>query len=133
MSSHVQGGYAVITVGQFANVCEARKAGRISFLALRVWLAAHEQRAKRCTAKGRVLFTVKELAKLIDRKLSERSVGRALRELHSVSLLDWTPEGIHFSSEVQHDAAEFAESLGTDARRPVPVPRMILRALFRHK
>src|SRR5262249_15046166 len=127
MRTNVDGGYAVITVGQFANVCEARRAGRISFLALRVWLAAHEQRAKRCTATGRVVFTVKELAKLIDRKLSERSVGRALRELGALSLLDWTPGGIQFSSEVQSDAAGFAESLGTDARRPVPVPRFILR------
>src|SRR5689334_20850509 len=123
MKTRVDGGYAVITVGQFANVCEARRSGTISFLALRVWLAAHEQRAKRCTAKGRVLFTVAELSKLIDRKLPERSVRRALRELAARSLIDWTPSAIVFLSNVRADAAEFAEALGTDSRRPVPVPR----------
>lgn len=56
MKTYVQGGYVTITVGQFANVCEARKSGRISFLGLRVWLACHEQRAKRCTAKTPVRF-----------------------------------------------------------------------------
>ena len=57
MATEVDGGYVVITVGQFASVCAARKDGIISFLALRVWLAAHEQKAKRCLAKGRLSFT----------------------------------------------------------------------------
>lgn len=65
MQTSVDGGYALITVGQLANVCAARKENRITFLALRTWLAAHEQRAKRCTARGRVRFTLSELARLV--------------------------------------------------------------------
>lgn len=132
MKTRVDGGYAVITVGQFANVCEARRAGRISFLALRVWLAAHEQRAKRCCAKRLVRFTARELAVLIGRGTAEAAVRRALRKLQELSLIDWSEEAIRFPSEVTPDAETFAESLGTHSRRPVPVPRFILRALFRH-
>jgi hypothetical protein len=133
MKTTVQGGYAVITVGQFANVCEARKSGRISFLALRVWLAAHEQRAKRCMAKGRVLYTQKELSGLIGRGLSELSVSGAMRELHRHQLIEWSPTGIRFPTEVSPEAQETLNSLQTNSRRPVPVPRFVLRGLFRHK
>ncbi|MDL5047330.1 hypothetical protein QQ054_15025 [Oscillatoria amoena NRMC-F 0135] len=131
MKTYVQGGYVTITVGQFANVCEARKSGRISFLGLRVWLACHEQRAKRCMAKGQVLFTVGELARLI-RRASERAVTRALSELQANQLLDWSEAAIQFPSGLQPEAEDLANSLGTKSERPVPVPRYILRGLFRH-
>src|SRR6266487_4164601 len=98
MASRVDGGYAVITVGQFASVCGARKAGLISFLALRVWLAAHEQRAKRCLARGRVSYTVHELASLV--RVSDASVKRALAELARSSLIDWSEMRIEFPQVV---------------------------------
>jgi len=66
------GGYVLISVGQFANVCAARREQQISFLAFRVWLAAQEQCAKRCTAKRR-FFTVAELARLVRAKLLQLS------------------------------------------------------------
>lgn len=132
MKTRVDGGYAVITLGQFASVCEARKLGRISFLALRVWLAAHEQRAKRCTAKGKIRVTAQELARLIGGGTTKISVVRVLRKLQELSLIEWSEEAIRFSGEVTADAAKLAHSLGTDSRRPVPVPRFILRAIFRH-
>lgn len=121
-----------ITVGQFANVCEARKSGRIGFLSLRVWLAAHEQRAKRCTARGRVLFTAKELSRLVH-GTTERAVRNALFELRANQLLDWSEDRIQFPVGLHPEAAELANSLRTKSDRPVPVPRFVLRGLFRHK
>jgi hypothetical protein len=125
----IQGGYVLISVGQFANVCAARRDREISFLALRVWLAAHEQRAKRCLAKKKY-FTVIELARLVRERAS--SVERALRELTRSELLVWTQTTIEFPRDLTAQGEEFAEDFGTSPRRPVPVPRRVLRALFRH-
>jgi hypothetical protein len=130
MASRVDGGYAVITVGQFANVCAARKSGLISFVALRVWLAAHEQRAKRCTARGRISYTVRELARLV--RIPEASAKRALAELSRFSLLTWSETIIEFPQVLLGISEEIASRLGTKPTRPVPVPRYVLRALFRH-
>jgi hypothetical protein len=130
MVTRVDGGYVVVTVGQFANVCAARKSGAISFLALRVWLATHEQRAKRCTARGRVFFKTDEIARLV--RVAEASVVKALSELQGHALIRWSETEILFPNEVNPDARPFAQELGTNPRRPVPVPRFILRALFRH-
>jgi hypothetical protein len=131
MSSIVVGGYASITVGQLANVCAARKEGLISFLALRIWLAAHEQRAKRCTAKGRVVYTVKELAQLT--QMSESSAARALGQLHTNKLISWSVGEIKFPQDVGENARGLVRACSTSANRPVPIPRFILRTLYRHK
>jgi len=130
MQTSVDGGYALITVGQLANVCAARKDGRISFLALRTWLAAHEQRAKRCTAKGWFRYTTAELARLV--RAPERSVCRAVRELTDCGLFTWTKRVIEFPSTVLDFAEDLAAELGTSPKRPVPIPRYLLRAVFRH-
>jgi hypothetical protein len=130
MGSAVAGGYLVITVGQFANACAARKQGRISALALRVWLACHEQRAKRCTAKGAVCYTERELARLAG--CSVAAATRALRELHASEIISWSEERIDFPEIVHEWAASFAGALGTSAKRPVPVPRFVLKTLSRH-
>ncbi len=131
MSAVVVGGYASITVGQLSNICAARKAGAVSFLALRIWLAAHEQRAKRCTAKGRVVYTVGELAKLV--RVSEASAHRALKELRAHGLIHWSASDILFPQTLSENARQLAKACGTSPQRPVPIPRFILRALFRHK
>jgi hypothetical protein len=125
----LQGGYVLISVGQFANVCAARENKEITFLALRVWLADHEQSAKRCTSK-RKYFTVLELAGLVRERAS--AVERALRELTAKDLLLWSQTAIEFSRMLTSEGEEFAENFGTSSRRPIPVPRRVLRALFRH-
>jgi hypothetical protein len=125
----IQGGYVLISVGQFANVCATRKNREISFLALRVWLEAHEQSAKRCTSK-RKYFTVLELARLVREKAS--AVERALRELTAKELLVWSQTAIEFSRVLTAEGEKFAQNFGTSPRRPIPVPRRVLRALFRH-
>lgn len=131
METTVEGGYALISVGQFANVCAARKDGLISFVALRVWLAAHEMRAKRCTAKGRVHYSTDELARLV--RVPAKTAVKALSELVRHGLIDWQPTGICFPEILQDYAVDLAAELGTKPSSPVPVPRYILRALFRHK
>jgi len=123
----IQGGYVLVSVGQFANVCVARRDRQISFLALRVWLAAHEQRAKRCTSK-RKYFTVVELARLVREKTS--SVERALGELSARELLVWSQRAIEFPRQLTAEGEQYAENFGTSPQRPVPVPRRVLRALF---
>jgi len=125
----IEGGYVLISVGQFANVCAAKREGDISLLALRVWLAAHEQKAKRCIAK-RKRFSVLELAQLVRESL--KTVQRALRELVSLELISWSESDISFSRDLTPVGEELAADLGTSPLRPVPVPRRILRALFRH-
>ena len=132
MATEVEGGYVLVTVGQFANVCAAKIAGEISFLALRVWLAAHEQRAKRCTASGPVRFTASELAALIG-GASEKGVSAALDRLRSLRLLRWDENHIDFQRELLPEASLLASRLGTSPFRPIPVPRFLLRAIFRHK
>lgn len=125
----IEGGYVLISVGQFANVSAARREGEISFLALRVWLAAHEQLAKRCTSK-RKRFTVVELARIVRAKSS--SVESALQALARLRLLTWSEASIEFSRELTPDGEDLASEFGTSPSRPVPVPRRVLRALFRH-
>ena len=127
--TNIEGGYVLVSVGQFASVCAAKREGEISFLALRVWLAAHEQLAKRCTAK-RKRFTVLELSRLVRAKVS--SVESALRELSALGLLHWSDGAIKFPRELTSAGEELASEFGTSPQRPVPVPRRVLRALFRH-
>src|SRR5690349_14328166 len=133
METTVAGGYVLVTVGQLANVCAARKAGEISFLALRIWLATHEQLARRCTAKGAVHYTAAELCALIGCGVTERSTVRALGELERHGLLSWSETHIQHPSNLAPQAAALASALGTDHKRTVPIPRRVLRALFRHK
>lgn len=119
----------LISVGQLSNVCAARKGRAISFLALRVWLAAHELKAKRCIAQ-RKLFTVSELATLIRER--EGSVKRALSEITSRGLIAWSEREISFPRTISPEGEEIASDFGTSPQRPVPVPRRVLRAIFRH-
>jgi hypothetical protein len=125
----IQGGYVLISVGQFANLCAARDEKRISFLAFRVWLAAHEQKARRCMAKHR-RFTTGELAELVREK--PKAVERALRQLAAEKLICWSESAIEFPRDLTPSGEEIASDFGTSPKRPVPVPRRLLRAMFRH-
>jgi hypothetical protein len=133
MKTAVEGGYVLVTVGQLANVCAARKAGEISFLSLRVWLATHEQLARRCTATGAVRYTTAELRALFGSSVTERAIAAALRELARDKLLSWSEESIEHPRELAARAGDFASQLGTNHKRSVPIPRRVLRLLFRHK
>jgi hypothetical protein len=132
MEAKVAGGYVLITVGQLANVCAARKSGAISFLALRVWLATHEQCARRINTELRN-YKSDELVALIAGGVTRARIQRAIRELVRENLLSFTTSVITHATELRPDAATIASELGTNPGRRVPIPRRLLRALFRHK
>ena len=133
MKTAVQGGYVLVTVGQLANVCAARKAGAMSFLSLRVWLATLEQRARRSVAPGTVRYSVKELRALMGPEVTEHGIESALRALSRNGFVQWSPTSIEHDTTLSHLGEELATQLGTKHERRVPIPRRVLRALFRHK
>jgi len=133
MKTAVQGGYVLITVGQLANVCAARKEGAITFLALRVWLATLEQRARRCFASKTVRYSVSEIRELMGSGVTDHGIESALRALARAGFLQWSKTGIDHGTELTPSGEAFASLLGTNHRRRVPIPRRVLRALFRHK
>ncbi|MCZ2078322.1 MAG: hypothetical protein LC130_25405, partial [Bryobacterales bacterium] len=129
MESLVDGGYVLITVGELANVCAARKSGALSFMALRVWLATHEQRTRRVGREGDAKYDFPELRNLLGNGATVPRVARSIRDLKSLGLLDWSSRRIDHTGDLTADAASLAAELGTHHRRTVPVPRRLLRAL----
>src|SRR5215510_6631122 len=121
METTVAGGYVLVTVGQLANVCAARKEGTISFLAVRVWLATLEQRMRRRSSSGAVHFNADELRNLVN--CSHDRVQRAIRELVRERLLRWTETEIEHPAELSACGAALAQQLGTSDRRLIPLPR----------
>ncbi len=133
MEKSIYGGYVVITVGQIANICTAKREKRVSFAALRVYLACFEILAKRCVSRGKKpSFQVTEIAKLIG-GATDDTISRALRELQREKLLNWSETSITINPMlISEEAKEVAEALGTSQKRPVPIPRRLLRTLVRH-
>ncbi|HQH27597.1 MAG TPA: hypothetical protein PLP17_09400, partial [Oligoflexia bacterium] len=138
METAVQGGYRVIRAGELISLIEARKAGDITFTALRAYLGCHILAASRAAAAGRfnasgpVRYTLKELHQRLGKDISEEAITSALEQLERRELLKFREEGIEFlAAERPHWSA--AAELHTDPARPVPIPRFILRAILRHK
>ena len=130
MSETVQGGYRVIRAGELISLIDARKAGDITFTALRAYLGCHILAASRFNACGPVRYTVKELRQRLGKDISEEAITSALEQLERRELLKFREEGIEFlAAERPHWSA--AAELHTDPARPVP--RFLLRAILRHK
>jgi hypothetical protein len=137
------GGYKVITVVQLCNGLAAFDAGRISFRALRIYFAtfaavAVREAAKRSTHANRgrprdgVLFRTDELAKLAG--LAEGEVRGLLRRLVCSGLLTYSESAITAATHALPDAetlSQLAAGGGRSPRRPVPIPRPLLRLLAR--
>jgi hypothetical protein len=137
------GGYKAITVIQLCNGLAAYDAGRIGFRALRIYFAtfaavAVREAAKRTTcprhgrARDRVRFRIDELAKLSG--LAESQVRGLLRCLVHAGLLTFSEPAITTASHALPGAEELARlaaGSGRSPRRPVPVPRPLLRLLAR--
>lgn len=102
-------------------------------MALRVWLATHEQRTRRVGREGDAKYDFPELRNLLGNGATVPRVARSIRDLKSLGLLDWSSRRIDHTGDLTADAASLAAELGTHHRRTVPVPRRLLRALFRHK
>jgi len=132
VSGTVQGGYRVIRAGELITLIEARKAGDITFTALRAYLACHILAASRFNARGPVRYTLKELRQRLGKDITEEGIEAALEQLERRELLRFREEGIEFLAGDRPHWSAGAE-LHTDPSRPVPVPRFILRAILRHK
>ena len=96
MKKAVIGGYISFTAGELATLCALRKAKVLSFAALRVYLACHEIKAKRCQAKKQIRYTVAEIIKLLKTGAGEQSVRKALRELETLGLLSFSERHISY-------------------------------------
>ena len=132
METQVQGGYRCIRAGELITLIEARKAGDITFTALRAYLGCHILAASRSNACGPVRYTVKELQQRLGKDISEEGITSALEQLERRELLKFREEGIEFlAAERPHWSA--AAELHTNPARPVPIPRFILRAIIRHR
>lgn len=139
----LHGGYKTITVVQLCNGLAAYDAGRIGFRALRIYFAtfaavAVREAAKRTTSmtRGRprdgVRFRTEELAKLAG--LEEGEVRGLLRRLVRSGLLAFSESAISAATNALPDAealSQLAAGSGRSPRRPVPVPRPLLRLLAR--
>jgi hypothetical protein len=91
-----------------------------------------EERAKRCTAKHNVGFTHAELARLAG-GLGEKTLRASLYELAHEGLLYWSETKIELLSLLVPEGVALSEQLGTSPKRPVPIPRRLLRLLAKHK
>lgn len=140
----MQGGYQAVTVGQMANGLWAAGEKGIGWSGFRVYLACLELLAIRDAArrsrprqpKGRVhhcCFRLGELVRLTG--LRPAAVRRALSALKAAGLLDFQPAAIAIRREVLEAAEPLGGALAgsRSLRRPVPVPRVLVRYWARQR
>ncbi len=139
----MNGGYGSVTVGQLANGLWAWKAGQISFSAFRVYLACFEMLNVR-KAAARVVKPVRRQRKITPRyrlreigrltSLKPRTIQRALGDLQRARLLTFAESTIQVAeSPVVGAEGEWALlACGRSERRPIPLPRPLLRFLARN-
>lgn len=137
-------GYKTITPIQWANVVWALEQKHIDHHAVRVYLACfvlvavrEAARRSRCRRgeqpKELSRYRVGELERLT--RLSAREVRRSLRHLRAAELLSFTEGEI----AIANDALPGSEPLQTELacrrspRRPIPVPRSVLRFLSQNR
>lgn len=124
------GKYSLIPATALCAAWQAYREGRIRFIDLRVWFAAHEIVERRCVlAKNRLpSYRLEELAVLVGSGAGEH-LQSSLRRLMDTSLLEWTSTRIDFPPcEVGAGLANMLR-LVANYRRKVPIPRRILRYL----
>jgi DNA-binding transcriptional ArsR family regulator len=136
----ISGGYKTQTVAQVGNLLSSYNRKEISLRALRIYMAALAIVATREAAKRsrpvwknkkaitpRFLFT--ELAELTE--LSESNVKRELKKLEKAGLLLFSETEIQFTDRPLPQAIENIGFLSgsRSAKRPVPIPRPMLRYL----
>jgi DNA-binding IclR family transcriptional regulator len=133
-------GYKTLTPIQLGNLLHALAARQLPWLAARVCLACVElvaireaaQRVRRLRRDRRVVqseFQRSELETLTG--LNTRSVARALGCLQRVGLVEFKATAIALAELPMPEAGETIRDLagGRSVRRPVPVPRTVLRFL----
>jgi Mn-dependent DtxR family transcriptional regulator len=133
-------GYKTLTPIQLGNLLHALAVRQLPWLAARVWLACVElvaireaaKRVRRLRRDRRVVqseFQRSELETLTG--LNARSVAQALGRLQRIGLVEFKATAITLADPPMPEAGETIRDLagGRSARRPVPVPRTVLRFL----
>jgi hypothetical protein len=115
-----EGGFCLISVGALLQSWQAYRDGSIQYQDLRVWFAAHELAARRCTLrKGRTpAYRVDELAGLL--RGGRKPFRGSLSRLEASGLMSWGSSAITFPKPESSTRLE---------KRLVPVPRRALRFL----
>jgi hypothetical protein len=133
-------GYKTVTPIQLGNLLHALAARQLPWLSARVWLACVElvaireaakrvRRLRRDRRKVESEFQRSELEELTG--LNARAVTRALGCLQRIGLVEFKATAITLADLPMPEAGETIRDLagGRSARRPVPVPRTVLRFL----
>lgn len=130
------GGFVFITGTSILSAWWAYRRGIVSLLDLRVWLAAFELMARRCSVqKGRLpRFSMSELCTLVGSK-SDCSISRSISALVRAGLLTWSETRVTAGPGLRDTADNdgirleaLLEQVPNHSRR-VPVPRRIVRML----
>lgn len=138
----VQSGYKTITPVEIANCLQAWETGEISYQGLRVYFGSFAMQAIREAArrsarrKGRrpmakPRYRVSEVCGLTG--LSDRTVKRELRSLTGASLVGFSEHEIVFHKAPLVGSEKLCKGLAgkRSSRRPIPVPRSVLRFIAR--
>ncbi len=114
------GGFCFISAGALLRCWGEYRAGNVEYRDVRVWFAAHELVARRCTlGKGRKpAYNEQELAGLV--KGRGKHFRSSLRRLEARSLLCFGESALTFPRP---------ETTSRQERRLIPVPRRTLRFL----
>lgn len=139
----MRSGYKCVTPVQLANIVQALREGRINHHAFRVWFACVEMTAIREAArrvrakKGETTarfdrFRVGEIEELTG--LVARSVKRAIRVLAGAGLMHFSEREIVVTKDGLPASDLLREELACrrSPKRPIPVPRPMLRFLARN-
>jgi hypothetical protein len=134
----IEGGYKTLRVFEISNLIESLKAKRISLrtsqlffsaVALIATYEAHKRsRTKNFRRAGEITqFSISKLSELSG--LSEGAVKCELRKLKKLGLITIEKGEIRISQEVEESETLALLSGGRSIKRPVPIPRYVLRFL----
>lgn len=136
-------GYKTITMGQLGNLLWTLQTKELDLKGFRVFMACQEMVAIRETVhrmrakegKGSRRFVRYETSELERRTaLPTVAVRKGLRCLQRLGLLSFCEQEIQFEDRPPMGPETFADELagGRSVRRPIPVPRTVLRFLARN-
>lgn len=140
------GGYKTLTPIQIANLLHGLSSKLIAWPSARVFFACAEMlaireavaRTTRRRVRGKKVavapaFDAAEMGKITG--LSRRAVGRAISQISQVGLIRLSSTDLQLSAEPIEGVGDTLEALagGRTLKRPIPVPRRVLRFLARQQ
>ncbi len=134
----IEGGYKTLRVFEISNLFESLSAKRISLRTSQVFFSvvaliatyeAHKRSRKKDFRRvGEIVqFSISKLSELS--KLSEGAVQSELRKLKKLGLITIEKGEIKVSQEIEESETLEILSGGRSIKRPVPIPRYVLRFL----